>query len=470
MVSGSTVIPGFTPLPLLGSRLAVVRLLVEPIATLRRLYREYGQIAALNRGDPTLVCAFGPGFNQQLLPSVGQFHNFADLPMRVPPGSVLERFNQNLVAMNGDRHRRQRRMMRPAFSRQVLGGYHDDMVALIGRRLDRWPEGGQLDVAREMSDLVLEVLMNCMFGLEVGEESAELGDMAARYLRGLVSLRVIMMPLDVPWTPYGRFLRFCEGFEARLLSVIRERRERHRPARDVLSLLISAHDDEGKGLTDEELIGHVSLLLLAGHETTAYALTWTLLLLAQHPEVYADLLDEVDGKLHGGPPSPEQLAELPLLDAVIKESMRLFPPTYMLFFREGRSPFQLGPYSMPVGSRVVLSPLVTHRMEEIYPEPNRFIPTRWFGLRPSLFEYFPFGAGPRRCLGAGFAEQEMKIMLSMLVQRYRLRRIDGVRVDYQARGVTLGIKGSLPMQVHAQDRGFTAPPDLEGSSRGLLCA
>ena len=167
---------------------------------------------------------------------------------------------------------------------------------------------------------------------------------------------------------------------------------------------------------------------MAGYETTSYALAWTLMLLAQHPSVQAELREELSAALGGEAPTVEQLAELPLLDAVVKESTRLLPPTYMMFIRRACGPFELGPFAMPEGTRVVLSPLVSHHMPEVFSDPDRFVPKRWFERKPDPFELVPFGAGPRLCLGAGFAAQEIRLVVALILQRFSLRMPEGARL------------------------------------------
>lgn len=344
--SAST-LPGLRPIPLVGRQLAMIRLLRDPLRTLPRLYREHGEVAAINRGDPSLVCAFGPQYNQQLLPHARQFEHFADFPLRVPEGSAFERMQSNLTTLNGDVHRRQRRLMMPAFSRSAIHGHRDDMVAVAERHLAGWKPGARVDVAQQMMAITLDVMMKCLFGLDVDDDTTELGRMSTDFLQYVISPATILMPLDLPWLPYGRLLRLCERFERRLLGMAHERRSSAHEGRDVLSILLDAHDEDGTRLSDVELLGNMGLLFVAGHETTAYALTWTLMLLALHPAVLADLRDELRAELRGEAPSVEQLARLPLLDGVVKEGLRLLPPTYMMFIRRATGSFELGPYPMP---------------------------------------------------------------------------------------------------------------------------
>ena len=461
-------LPGLSPVPVVGSRMSIIRLFSNPVGIMQKLYRECGEIGAISRGDPSLVLAFGPEYNQQLLPQAKLYPNFVEFPVKIPPNSALEHFSSNLTSMNGDVHRQQRRLMMPAFHKKVVQNYRDAMVGVVEDYLMRWPKQGTLDMSYEMTELTLAVMMRCLFGLELGGDADKLGRMSMHFLQQVSSPAVMMFPVNLPFTPYGRFLRFSEEMEKSFLEIIRERRAKPEEADDVLSILINTHDEDGASLTDKELIGQTGLLFVAGHETTSYAMMWTLFLLAQHPQIYADLLDELDSKLGGRAPTIEELQDLPLMESVIKESMRLIPPTPMLFVREGSENFQLGPYEMPARSKVVLSPLITHHMPELYDEPEKFKPERWQSIKPSAFEYLPFGAGPRMCLGAGFAELEIRIALPLIVQRFRLQLPENTKLDYEGRGITLGSKNALPMQIFPQDRNWQKPSSVHGNIHDLV--
>lgn len=466
-------IPGLTPIPFIGSKLAMIRFFSNPIGILQTLYKEHGDIASLNRGDLSFVCAFGPEHNQQLLSNARAFHNFAELPVPLPQDSAALRFNTNLTAMNGNLHRQQRRLMMPAFHKKTVDSYRDDMVAVAEHHFQRWPINGRFDLKQAMVDLTLDVMMKSLFGLEIDGSGSSLGYLAMEFLTRITSMGVMAFPVNLPGTPFNRFLTFCEEMEQEFLNIIRERRSATERPRDVLSILIDTHDEDGAKLTDAELVGQTGLLFVAGHETTAFTLIWTLFLLMQHPRVYANLLDELEGVLSAtGTTAPyptiAELNNLPLLDAVLKESMRLIPATPFLFVRRGLEPFQLGAYHFPADAKVIVSPLITHHMPELYPEPERFKPERWFSIKPTAFEYLPFGAGPRMCIGAGFATLEAKLVLSAIVQRFRLTLAEDMQLDHKVQGITLGPKQAIPVQVAPQDRRFGQPKQVTGSIHELV--
>jgi cytochrome P450 len=232
-----------------------------------------------------------------------------------------------------------------------------------------------------------------------------------------------------------------------------------------LSLFLQAHDEDGTMMSDDEVVGQTVAIFRGGSKTSASALTWTLFLLSQHPDVYAHLTDELAATLQGAAPTFEQLKQLPLLEGVIKESLRLVPPV-VWGVRYSIEPFELGGFQFEKGSSVIYSSHVTHRMSEIYEDPNRFNPYRWEKLRPSPYEYFPFNAGPRRCLGAEFAMMELEIVLAILLQRYRFSLVPNQRID------RIGLTGSIPkngikMKLNPVDTGFSKVP-VKGNVHRLV--
>jgi cytochrome P450 len=350
--------------------------------------------------------------------------------------------------------------MQPAFHRQQIQSYCNDMVALTAQMLDCWRSLPELDLHAEMRQLTQRIAVKTLFGSYEEEELDRVG----RLLREMIDLTssplFLLAPFNLPGLPFRRAEYLAGQLEAYIRSMIARKRA-DPAASDVLSALVHARDEEDAQLTDEELVGHAFTLFVAGHETTSNALVWTLFLLDQHPQAAAALLAELEGALGGEAPTVERLGSLPLLDGVVRESLRLLPPA-IIGIRTAAVPCELGGYALPQGTNIFYSEFITHRMPELYSEPNRFRPERWTGLERTAYEYLPFGAGPHMCIGWAFAMQELKVVLAMLLPRYRLSLAPGSRVD-----TTLHMRpaGGMRVRVHDQDHCFQASP-----VRGKICA
>ena len=439
-------IPAPRALPLLSWRASFLKLYRDPFTYLPWLQRTYGNIVALAEGDPSYVCAFGPELNFQVLSQPAFFNQTANAFGKLPQGTVLARlFYNNLPLLNGEKHKQQRRLMQAAFHKKQIMHYHNDMVGLIHALLDHWQTHPEIDLSAEMKLITQRIAVKTLFGLYDEKELDRIG-VVLRPLGSLVPLAMVA-PFDIPGTLYYRVLRLASQLET-FVRMMAEQKRTQPEATDVLATLVRAHDEDGTALSDDELIGNIFTLFVAGHETTSHALTWTLFLLDQHPRVLADLLDEVDGVSHGGVPTLEQLYRMPLLEGVIKESLRLLPPA-SISVRSTAAPCELGGFALPEGANIIYSPYVTHRLPELYEVPKRFKPERWASLERSPYEYLPFSTGQHRCIGAEFALHEMRVVLAMLLPRYRLALVPGTRV---ALNVMMRPKHGMLMRVLPRDR------------------
>lgn len=450
-------IPGPRSLPLIGGGVHLFSLFRSPFKVLRQLHQRYGDLVALTQGRKPFILAFGPVLNHALLARPDLFQNGPGPLLRLPKGSAVERlFTKSLPVMNGAHHKQQRRLMQPAFHRQSVLSYHDDMVALTQHTLERWRVGAQIDLVLEARQLTQRIAVKTLFGLDDERQLEQVGVLLRRTVEATSSALTLLAPVALPGTPYHRMIQLTIQLEAFVRSMIAQKRAMPESS-DVLATLVHVRDEDHDQLSDNELISHVFALFVAGHETTSNALTWIVFLLNQHPQIAADLLDELDGTLHGDAPTAEQLRSpdtLPLLDGVIKESLRLLPPA-IIGLRMATAPCELGGYAIPQGANVIYSEFVTHRLPELYAEPDRFKPERWATLERSLYEYLPFGAGPHMCIGAGFATHELKVMLAMLLQRYRLAVLPGATITPN---VSMRPTHGMPVRVFAQDRQFARVP------------
>ncbi len=452
---------------------------------IRELHARHGPIAAIEDGGQRVVFLFSPEYNQQVLSETERFHArfFA---VRGPKRSAQRRLTCGLLAMNGEQHRRNRRIVKEPFSLRAIGTYAPTIGRLTDELLDVWRAGDVRDVAEEMRQYMLRVTSTVLFGLNDTEMAYRLGDMIARW----VSLNQgvgagALVPRDEFYGHYQDLLQFAQELESEIMAMIRRRRESKQPAGDVLSILVRMHDEEG-GLSDEELVGQAAVLFGAAHMTTAHSLTWTLLLLAQHPSVMRRLWEELncagadegedfglrnsDCGLKGSESNPQSAIrnpkslgslpkgeELTLLDRVIKESMRLLPAS-AYSQRINTVAVRLGPLFLPRGTGIVFTPLVTHHLPDIYPQPEKFLPDRWLTLRPSPYAYHPFGAGPRLCIGGPLATAIIRVALRKILLRYRLNVVPGADVGVHVESTMLVPTNGLPMQIQAADGHFSSGP------------
>lgn len=462
--SPSGPLSGPLKVPLVGRPLRLARFFSDPVRSMLRIRERYGTLSAIQRGDASLVFAFSPEHNRELLAGTDRFSVRA-LAETAPKTSALYRLRIHLLGLNGEAHRRARRLVGTAFTRSRVEGYREDMVGLVDKLFERWRPGEVIDVEREMQQLALWVVSHTVYGVSPTDANLGLGLRIKQIMQGLFSPVAMLLPQDIPGSPYRTLLRRAEAVEQDLLALIAKKRHQPGEARDALAALVHARGEDGAPFTDEELVGHSFLLFFGGYDTTANALGWTLLLLALHPHVLHDVQDEL-AVLQGAAPTHEQLAALPMLDAVVKESMRLLSPVAFTA-RTAAQGATLGGHAIPAGTDVFLSPLVTHRLPELYEHPNRFLPERWLkGEPPSPWAYLPFGAGPHVCVGASLAALEIRLTLAMLLQRFTLLPPDGARIDHQVQA-TLSTKAGMPMRVLPRQR-VASPPRIEGDIRELF--
>jgi cytochrome P450 len=397
------------------------------------------------------VFAFGPDFNRAVLGDTATFHTTAQIAGG-PSDSPMRRVRHGLTAMNGDEHRQQRQLVMPLFAKSAVDGYWDAGVRMTESLLKEWPADGAIDVWVQMRRLTLRTSSHILYGREDQATAEAIGEMIYDLLEHTFSPFVSVLPINLPGTPYRRLQRAASRLEETLWATIERRRKTPTDRPDVLDMLSQAH--AAGHMSDAALLGQATILFGASYETQANAMTWTLFLLAQHPGIARQLLDELTGELHGSPPTIEQLERLPFLDAVIKESMRILP-TVPYTVRSVSTPTELGGVALTPGDRVVCSHYVTHHMPEIYADPAQFNPHRWFTIKPSSYEYFPFSAGQRVCIGRYMALMLMKVSLAMIMQRCRLFMLPGTSVNRSVQ-VTMGPKGGMTMRCVPQDGCFAS--------------
>ena len=388
----------------------------NPITRFTAMQARYGDAFTFHVRGRHFTMFIGPDVNQYLLAThAAQFSQGASVRL----GPVL---GTGLLTSDGALHAQQRRLVQPAFHRGRIEAYQAAMVAETARMLDGWRVGAEIDFSAAMHDLTLAIVGRTLFDIDLADQSSAIGATMTEMIRYLrfrpISLSNIQ--LDLPGMPYRRFLRNKAKMDAMVYGLIAERRARGTDNGDVLSMLLAARDADGTMMTDTQVRDEVLTLLAAGHETTANALGWTFMLLAQHPVVRARLAGEIALVLGDRPPEPADLARLIYLECVIKESMRLYPPAWA-GTRIAREPVEIRGYRLPAGTIVGFSQYLTHRMPTIFAEPERFLPERFdpdHGEQHPPYAYIPFGAGPRSCIGSGFALMELKTIVPVILQRF----------------------------------------------------
>ncbi len=420
-------VPGAAEFGFGGHLLAFQR---DPLGFLTRLAREKGDVAAVRLGARTLVLVSDPELIRELL--VVRDREFVK-------SHALQRAKQllgeGLLTSEGELHLRQRRLMQPVFHRERVAEYAHAMGPLAAAFAERRWSGGAsprvVDIAREMSALTLVVVGRTLFGADLEAECTEIGQ-ALTDAMGL--MRRVSNPLApvldrLPLPATRRFHRARARLGETIDRLVRARRGRSPGRRDgdLLGLLV-AQADAGGG--EAQLRDEALTLFLAGHETTANALAWTLYLLAKHPETAARVRDEVDAELAGQAAGEEAFERLPFTLQVLTESMRLYPPAWTIG-RQAPRPVELGGYVLPARQPILASQWVVHRDPRWFREPLRFDPDRWTAERAAAlprFAYCPLGAGSRKCIGEGFAWTEAVLVLATLVARWSFRLLPGQRI------------------------------------------
>lgn len=426
----------------------------DPIRFMQKIRQRYGNLVRYESVCGREVFAFGPDNNRELHRNTDLFHS-RPFVLKGPKYSSQTRLRYSIFQMNGPAYHEMRHQLLPPFQKTSVADYHTDVVRLIANATAPWQAGTERDIHRDMHLLVWNIVRQILYGMEENQASSELHERLEHWMLQTFSPWVRAFQLDLPFMPYGKMLREAEALEAHFLEIMQTRRDQGTPGRDALSSMLKIRGEDGKLLSTKAMVGHALTLFLVAYETTGNTLAWTLFLLAQHPRVLQALLDEL-APLRGDFPEANQLDKLPLLDHVVKETMRLLPAV-PYNRRQVSKNGTLGEFQVPQGTRVMFSHYITHHLPEIYPEPERFLPERWDTISPSPAEYLPFGAGVRTCLGASLAPFIIKLTLAHILPRWKLSLIPHSTLDRQL-GISLGPKGGLPMHVARQDRRLQAVP------------
>lgn len=439
----------------LGDARFYVQFLRDPVDCLIRLDREASAPRTFVRKGRLVVFMLGRRYNEAILGDPETFH-VLPITLPGPEGSAQRRLGEGLVNLNGPIHRRHRSLLVPPLRGSLLDAYHGPVLDTVDRMLEGWRAGERRDLLEEMNRLAVRVSSATLFAIEDPAEGQRVARTIDRWFKMNTDLGVRLLQRAWPGTPYRRMLGEARRVESMMLELVGRRRQEHAGGDDILSRLLAARDESGAPLADAELVGELTLAFVASHETTSKALAWTLFLLAQHPDEARRVVDEIEAVLGARAPEAADLTRLPILDRVLKESLRILPPVAFNVRRVSRDTEVLG-RALPAGSTTVFSHYVTHHDPTIYSDPERFRPDRWLDLQPSQYEYLPFSAGPRRCIGEGFTTRVQKITLVRLLQRFRVTIVPGSRFD-RRQAVTVAPRAGVPVVLHPPDAAFERVP------------
>jgi cytochrome P450 len=438
------VLPSRPPGPkgrfLLGSLIEVSR---DWLGFYKRCAEEYGDVVCIHLAHvPVYLVVHPRDIETVLVTNAGNFTKSADYR------ALARVLGQGLLTSEGEFWKRQRSLIQPAFHRQSILAYAAVMTRAAGRMLESWKEKVERNIHEDLMRVTLEIVAQCLYGAEVTDTAERVGKaMEVVMGRFIVNASLAMLfRFDIPVLFARREWRAIRELNGIIGSIIQERRSSNQPREDLLDMLLRARDADGNPMSDAQLRDEVMTLFLAGHETTAIALSWACYLIAQNPDIEMKFAEELRAVLGDRVPTPEDLPQLRYTEMVLKEAMRLYPAVWGIG-RKTVEECELGGYRVPAGSNIFILQWRTQRDPRFFPEPERFDPERWrddpvrSGKIPR-FSYFPFGGGPRVCVGAAFAMMEATLMLAMIQQKYHLDVVPGHPIEIFA-SVTLRPKHGI---------------------------
>ena len=438
--------PGPKGRPLIGN---LFRLAADPFGFVTEAALEHGDIILLVNRPVKVYLINHPEYIRDVL--VTHNKDFVLGPIRRSMKSAL---GDGLLTSEGDLHRDQRRLIQPAFHKKRIAAYGSTMVEQTSRHTASWRDEDVVDASREMMELTLQVVIQALFNCEVPATVQHLGDATTamnRYMsaRGRNPLGPMFEKLPLPSN--RRFRRAKALVDGIIYDFIRGREESGTDNGDLLSMLIAAGSMSRRQMRDEAIT-----IIAAGHETIANTLTWTWYLLSEHPKVETKLHQELDLELNGRPPTVDDLPRLSYAEQVLTEAIRLYPPSWATL-RKAVGNVQIGDYVIPKGAYVLVSQYVTHRDERWFPDALSFKPERWtseFRASVPKGSYFPFGAGPRQCIGESFAWMEGVLLLASIAQHWQLKVLADHPVELDTL-ITLRPKNGMPMVLNRRTASST---------------
>lgn len=429
----------------------------DPIKFLDKSFKKYGNLIGVHTapmatppkpGYPGTVFLYGHELIKEVSLDYDSFYRSAMSHRLFPEGRISHRqkavtkIMTGLTSMQKISHKRQRGMISPLLNAQSVKNYFSIVHDVSMEAIESWKVGEVIDISEQMLNITLKISSRTIFGRKMEQDGIQLGLLVEDWIRFVMSPGHLL-PYDFPVFPYHYWLNLTNEIEKKTRILVANFIGNSDSGKTLLTDIIEAKDEKGVGISSEDLIGHVSLLMWGSRDAVANAIVWTLFLLTQHPHVYKNVVDEVKEVLKGSPPQLYDLEKLPYLTNVIKESLRLFPPfpvTHRVVGKERK----LKNYTLPVRTEIGMSVYHTNRISDIYPNPLRFNPERWDTSDKKYLPLLSFGMGPRGCIGYNFGWQEMLTIISIIIQKFHLCLLPNKKINRNVKVALIPEKG-LPI-------------------------
>ncbi len=440
------------PGPKVSATIQMLNWVFRPMSYLKECAKNYGDIFALKLQNdlPPMLLVHSPEAMQQIL---SNDHKELEAPGDL--NSIFEYLlgKNSVISLSGKEHQRQRQLIMPPFHGERMRSYAELIENITTNTINKQPKNQPFNIRNVSQEITLQVMMEAVFGIYEGERAEKLRHLLCEIIEQSSSpWRVAflyfpklkeMVGISELWKQQ---MKKQEEADQLIYQEIRERRENFDSQwTDILTLLMSSRDENGEPMTDEELRDELMTLLFAGHETTATAISWAFYWIHKLPEVREKLLVELDSL--GENPDSNTIFKLPYLTAVCNETLRIYPIAMLTFPRKVKTPISLCGYQIEPGTVIMGSIYLTHRREDIYPEPEKFNPERFLERQFSPYEFLPFGGGARRCIGLAFAQMEMKLILAKVMKTWSIKLIDTHEIKPQRRGLVTGPNGPINLEI-----------------------
>jgi len=412
----------------------------------------YRPCAGIPRRGRTTIFALGAEYNRAVLGNTRTWHT-GHLPTGGPPGSALFRLGENVVSLNGPRHQYYRKLLSRPLARSSVEAMGNDISKIVNEAVEGWPLG-VVDLWPLAKELMRTVAVALLFS---GDQvrGKKLDALISQLVRDSKSPSVYLSRAGFPGRAFENLLGLAEQVESCAMEIA-SAKQGETCQRDLIAVIVNSADENGAPPKQDVIAGQIPILFGASYETCQTVLSWTIFLLAQHPEIAREVQNEILAACGDGPPGLSRVGELPLLNAVFRESMRLLPPIPFQT-RIAAEPAELGGNQIEPGTYVQISPFLTNRAPELYDEPDRFKPERWSRINPSNFEYLAFSAGPRACPGLSFGTGVVKLALVAILSRFRFSLVPETRVNYRV-AVTMAPSDGMQMTLSEPDGAWARVP------------